>query len=44
MRNVVEDLLPQEERQKAEHLVAQLESIFIDKLSALTEKKTLLIV
>ncbi|WP_062060447.1 hypothetical protein [Aquimarina longa] len=39
MRNVIEDLLTQEERQKAEHLVTQLESIFIDKLSALTEKQ-----
>ncbi|WP_103068444.1 hypothetical protein [Aquimarina sediminis] len=39
MRNIIEDLLTQQEKQKAEDLVTQLEAIFIDKLSALTEKQ-----
>ncbi|WP_271768994.1 hypothetical protein [Aquimarina algiphila] len=39
MRNIIQDLLTQEERDQAESLVTQLETIFIDKLSALTEKE-----
>ncbi len=39
MRNIIQDLLTQDEKKKAENLVAQLEAIFIDKLSALTEKQ-----
>ncbi|WP_438423999.1 hypothetical protein [Aquimarina macrocephali] len=39
MRNIIQDLLTQDEKKKAEKLVAELEMIFIDKLSALTEKQ-----
>jgi hypothetical protein len=39
MRNIIQDLLTQEEKNKAENLVAELETIFTDKLSALTEKQ-----
>ncbi len=39
MRNIIQDLLTQDEKKKAEKLVAELEAIFIDKLSALTEKQ-----
>jgi hypothetical protein len=39
MRNIIEDSLTEEEKQQAEDLVAQLEAIFINKLSALTEKQ-----
>ena len=39
MRNIIQDLLTQDEKKQAENLVAQLEAIFIDKLSALTEKE-----
>ncbi|WP_108807592.1 hypothetical protein [Aquimarina spinulae] len=39
MRNIIQDLLTQDEKKKAEELVAELEVIFIDKLSALTEKQ-----
>ncbi|MEW7278823.1 hypothetical protein ABW636_09520 [Aquimarina sp. 2201CG1-2-11] len=39
MRNIIEDQLTQEEKTKAENLISQLETIFIDKLSALTEKQ-----
>ncbi len=39
MRNIIQDQLTPEERQHAKQLVSQLETIFIDKLSALTEKE-----
>ena len=39
MRNVIQDLLTQEEKEQATNLVAQLEMIFTDKLAALTEKE-----
>ena len=39
MRNIIQDQLTKEEKMKAENLVAQLEAIFVDKLSALTEKQ-----
>ncbi|WP_109098390.1 hypothetical protein [Aquimarina sp. AU58] len=39
MRNIIQDLLTQDEKKKAEKLVTELEAIFIDKLSALTEKQ-----
>ncbi len=39
MRNIIQDQLTQEEKEKATQLVAQLEAIFSDKLSALTEKE-----
>ncbi|WP_271784987.1 hypothetical protein [Aquimarina algiphila] len=39
MRNIIQDQLSQEEKDQAENLVAQLEVIFLDKLSALTEKE-----
>ncbi len=39
MRNIIQDQLSIEEKQQAQKLVSQLEAIFIDKLSALTEKQ-----
>ncbi|WP_282079666.1 hypothetical protein [Aquimarina algiphila] len=39
MRNIIQDQLSQEEKDQAESLVHQLETIFTDKLSALTEKE-----
>ncbi|AXT61895.1 hypothetical protein D1816_16535 [Aquimarina sp. AD10] len=39
MRNIIEDQLSQEEKDKASDLITQLEAIFNDKLSALTEKQ-----
>ncbi|WP_106791266.1 hypothetical protein [Aquimarina sp. Aq78] len=39
MRNIIQDLLTQEERDQAGKLVEQLEAMFTDKLAALTEKE-----
>ncbi len=39
MRNIIQDQLTYEEQKEAENLVSKLEAIFIDKLSALTEKE-----
>ncbi|GAA4273177.1 hypothetical protein U6A24_07860 [Aquimarina gracilis] len=39
MRNIIQDQLTHEEQLEAENLVSKLEAIFIDKLSALTEKE-----
>lgn len=39
MRNIIEDQLTKDEKEKAKMLVTQLEAIFMDKLSALTERE-----
>ncbi|WP_103864113.1 hypothetical protein [Aquimarina sp. I32.4] len=39
MRDIIQDLLTQEERDQATALVGQLETIFASKLAALTEKE-----
>ncbi len=39
MRNIIEDKLTHDEKAKAEQLITELEKIFINKLSALTEKQ-----
>ncbi|TPN87968.1 hypothetical protein [Aquimarina algicola] len=39
MRNIIQDQLTPEEKQQAENLITELENIFLNKLSALTEKQ-----
>ncbi|WP_062055852.1 hypothetical protein [Aquimarina longa] len=39
MRNIIEDQLSAEEKEQAARLVTELETIFTDKLAALTEKE-----
>ncbi|MCX2763940.1 hypothetical protein [Aquimarina muelleri] len=39
MRDIIQDLLTQDEKEKAVQLVTELETIFSSKLSALTEKE-----